>query len=393
MTDQARLPILLWGDMRHNKSPVLRRAVAGWRAHECMYSWVYLTDYIALQNLKQEMEENPKLCSSNFFSSLKGNIWNTMDHHKVDPHSQINIYAFEAVSVVASIAAHSGESSPRIVELGSTFFASIDKYEIIQKIASCSGLAWDVVKPSWLGIDNSSFSNKVAQKLHADIKNMEIVEDYQDIKKASFSILYSRFVASYVFKSSNQFVDYVDQYFDALVVEDAFSTTQDDIATYNHGQPETFFSFTKYTQDLHKKGFQVYVMHAYPDFPAGTHPCYVIKHCAVKKNVPIEKVREDLLKIGIDLELKPIDEGYIASLNRKYTKTDWEIVKKSKRVSPVWGETNLEENNHYIKSNFLSYLRAFRRRFLLKRNGWSQYKLKGIFAEDEIERTLGDSSF
>lgn len=53
MTEKCieRLPILLWGDIRKNSSPVLRRVVAGPNAHECMYSWVYLTDYLSVINL------------------------------------------------------------------------------------------------------------------------------------------------------------------------------------------------------------------------------------------------------------------------------------------------------------------------------------------------------
>lgn len=343
MDNQERLPILLWGDMRHKGSPVLRRAVAGWRAHECMYSWVYLTDYIALQNLHQELENNSQLCNGDFFPSLSGTIWNTLDRNKIDPHSQINTYAFEAVSVVASIAAHSGELSPRFVELGSTFFSSIDKFNIIQKVASLSGLEWNGYTPSWLGIDNSSFSNKVAYQLHAHRQNIQIIEDYQDIKKSSFSVLYSRFVASYVFKTHETLVEYISDYFNALVIEDAFSTTDDDIVTHNHGQPETFFSFTKYTSALNKKGFKVYVMNAYPDYPAGTHPCYVIKHFAVKRDFPVEKMREDLLKIGICVDITPIDESFTSSLNKKYSQKDWNIVERSKKISPVWGETNLDK--------------------------------------------------
>ena len=35
---QGRLPILLWGDIVEGETPVLRRALAGDPAHECMYA-------------------------------------------------------------------------------------------------------------------------------------------------------------------------------------------------------------------------------------------------------------------------------------------------------------------------------------------------------------------
>ncbi|MEM9683849.1 MAG: hypothetical protein AAF942_11340, partial [Pseudomonadota bacterium] len=52
-TPQPRLPFMVWGDLRSGGGPVLRRKLVGWRAHECMYAWVYLTDYLAVRKIEE----------------------------------------------------------------------------------------------------------------------------------------------------------------------------------------------------------------------------------------------------------------------------------------------------------------------------------------------------
>ena len=50
-----RLPVLLWGDIVKDGAPVLRRALAGTDAHDCMYAWVYLTDFLANRRLAKAL--------------------------------------------------------------------------------------------------------------------------------------------------------------------------------------------------------------------------------------------------------------------------------------------------------------------------------------------------
>lgn len=45
----------MWGDLVKGQKAVTRRTLVGFRAHECMYAWVYLTDYMAVKALHRSL--------------------------------------------------------------------------------------------------------------------------------------------------------------------------------------------------------------------------------------------------------------------------------------------------------------------------------------------------
>ena len=82
-----RLPLLLWGDVLAGRPSILRRALAGSDAHECMYAWVYMTDFIAHGNLLSLLESKRIDISS--IDEIDGELWSLVDRNVVDPQNQI----------------------------------------------------------------------------------------------------------------------------------------------------------------------------------------------------------------------------------------------------------------------------------------------------------------
>ncbi|MBM3815336.1 MAG: hypothetical protein FJW20_27305, partial [Acidimicrobiia bacterium] len=335
-----RFPILLWGDLVEGRRPVLRRALAGFRAHECMYAWVYLTEYLALRRLLDLSQDMPAGERRNVIQALDGDLWARLDRSAVDPHCQLSKSGFEAVAHMACLAAQSGEMHPVFVELGSTFFASKTKFEIVDQVARAWFAEWPRLQPRWVGIDNCLFMRDTACLLHGQA-GVELVGDYRAVAKPDgFAVFWSRFVASYVFQSSIEFAGYLADRFQAIVVEDAYSTTAQDVPVFNHGQPEVFFSAPTVMGALEQADFEIHILDWYPDFPAGSAPCHVIRYLAAKKGLLTGRVKDYLAGLGFNQPGPPVLAATLLDqLNAAVTPRQWRAVKLAKRQSPVWGRT------------------------------------------------------
>ncbi len=245
-----RLPILLWGDLVRGSKPVLRRALAGFRAHECMYAWVYLTEYLALQRLLESLPGLENNVRASLFELFSNRLWSHIDRDRIDPHRQLDRSAFETMAHIVSLAAAHDQTQPLLVELGSTFFAGKTKFEIVNAVARERLSDWPQICPDWLGLDNSRFMRDVTLALHGE-KEIALLDDYAKFAGADrFSVFSSRFVATYAFHSGADFAGYLADRFSVAVVEDAHSTTNRDVDVTNHGQPETFFSLIDVFQIL-----------------------------------------------------------------------------------------------------------------------------------------------
>lgn len=382
-----RFPILLWGDLVEGGQPVLRRALAGFRAHECMYAWVYLTDYLAHGRLLDLFLKMGQEDRRNLLKELDGDLWTRVDRSLVDPHYQLSKSAYEPVAFMACLAAQFGEMSPTIVELGSTFFASKSKFEIVDHIARECFVDWPQLQPNWVGIDNSRFMHDTTRALHGD-GVVEMVDDYRAIAKSDrFAIFLSRFVTSYVFSSALEFADYLAERFQIALVEDAYSTTDQDVSVFNHGQAEVFFSVSTAMGRLERADFEIYVLDSYPEFPAGSAPCHVIRYLAVKRGLVTERTKERLVALGLDYVGKPVSAmTLLEQLNTAVTSRQWRAVKQAKRESPVWGRTPEVSDSGPWNSLTRAGKELIRRYF--KRPGWRQYRLGGPMAVREIDRAL-----
>ena len=47
---------MVWGDLVEYQKPIVRRTLVGDNAHECMYAWVYLTDFLNVKRLSASFE-------------------------------------------------------------------------------------------------------------------------------------------------------------------------------------------------------------------------------------------------------------------------------------------------------------------------------------------------
>jgi hypothetical protein len=308
--------------------------------------------------------------------SLDGEIWKRLDRATIDPHNQLGADGFESVAYMACLAAARGSPRPRFVELGSTFFASKTKFEIIERIATERFPDWPKLDPAWTGVDNSRFMHDSTRALHGEA-GIELFDGHDAIRRESdFAVFLSRFVASYVFAGGRQLADYLAERFDAALVEDAYSITGEDVPVFNHGQPEVFFALPETFGRLEQAGFEIYVLDSYPDFPAGSAPCHVIRCLAAKKARYTVEARSRLEALGF-ATASPVDAGkLLPKLNAAVSAKQWRAVERAKRTSPVWGRAARVPRASW--------------RARLAHWGWGRYRLGGPAALAEIYRALDE---
>ena len=384
-----RFPILLWGDLVEDSSPILRRALAGFRAHECMYAWVYLTEHLAHRRLVDMFSDLPADLQRGLLARMDSDLWESIDRATVDPHFQVSRTMFESVAWMSCLAARSGEVAPDFVELGSTFFTSIARFDLIDRVARARFPEWPRLQPRWLGIDNSRFMHDATRALHGNAA-ITLSDDYRTAPKPErFAVFLSRFVASYAFARGSDFSDYLAARFQAAVVEDAYATVAEEVRVSNHGQPEVFFSIPEVFGRLEKSGFEIFLLDAYPDFPAGAAPCHVIRYLAARKGLVTEEHKVWMRDLGFVPPDGPVAaEAILQRLNDSVTPELWRAVKKAKEESPVWGRTSYEETAP-AWSPLLRKVKDLARRYLVH-PAWRRYRLGGPLAEREIERAVSE---
>ena len=389
---KERIPILLWGDLVKHGKPVLRRALAGNDAHEAMYSWVYLTDYLSLRRLKDELATKDLFrLTASLFVEFDTMIWQAFDRSIIDPHFQVTKYAFEPMAHLMAISAANAATNPVFVELGSTFFAAIEKFDILDLVARNVIPRWPKIEPAWIGIENASFSNDVAHTLHPG-RDLPIVGDWSSYKRTErFTCFYSRFVASYTFPDAATFGRFIVENCDAAVIEDPYSTTDEDVHVFNHGQKETFFSFSAVLHELKQAGFAVFLLNHYPDYPKDAAPCHVIRYVAIKDTIDRAAYGEYLKKLGWtgDALTRPaVPKETLAAFNAAMTRNDWASVKRQKAASPVWGPSDLSKVNS-ICDVAKSMIRGLLSRVGVLSIGWGRYRMEGSSVTDAIFRAVG----
>ncbi len=388
----VRLPVLLWGDLVKGDAPILRRALAGERAHECMYAWVYLTEFLAIERLRAKLPELEELDQANIFRGLQGAVWARADRSRIDPYYQLSQLSFDFVAIMTMLAEAAGSIKPQMVELGSTFFASKLRFEIVNTAARALFDDWKQMEPHWVGIDNSMFMHDTTRLLHND-KAVELVTDCNDVPQTDqFNGLISRFVASYVFPDAGKFVEFATGRFDAVMIEDAYSTTRDDVSVYNHGQPETFYALPAVFSAFARKGYTIYVLYSYPDYPGGSAPCHVVKYLAVRNALAKSDFVSRLARLGFELPgATEHPERALDEMNARVSVQRWANVKQAKLESPVWGPTPEDYTAPEPRpfDNLKKPIEGLISR-LSPRGDWTDYALGGPQAEREIARALAE---
>ena len=211
-----RTPILLWGDLVKGKKAITRRSLVGNAAHECMYAWVYLTDFLATKRLFSSLKVlKDDLSQTSILDSFDEKIWTLLERDKVDPHCQLSKGAFETPCYVNAFLFSQYQTSSKIVELGQTFFTSIDKCRFVHELSKNHFSTGDKLNQlEWIGIDNSEFCNTTARVLHENYdKNMQIYTSLEEYPLQAKAIFHSRFVCSYSFQTTSDFANFLTRHF------------------------------------------------------------------------------------------------------------------------------------------------------------------------------------
>jgi hypothetical protein len=366
-----RVPLLLWGDLVRGEAPVLRRALAGDQAHECMYAWVYLTDFLAQAALLDHLKREDITLAS--LADLDGPVWERVTRSSMDPNFQISAEGYYLLAALACTVV-SSRGSTRLVELGSTFGAALTKWSVISHLMNRE-------RPiTYVGIDNSALMAKTTKLLNG--VDTEVITDAMALLAQPDSVLLSRFVASYVFPDADAFVNWAAPHFDALAIEDPFTTDGSNWRGQNHGQPETFFSLPDLVDGLLASGYAIGMINAYGDWPAGTTRCHVVKLLGVRDARRWDVIANDferlsgqpIAKVGSGSEL-------LDDLNESVSRADWTRIRAAKGASPVWGPTPADFRVPPARDTKCAE-RAL--------GPWRNYRLAGPAAISAIARAVGE---
>ena len=333
---------MYWGDLVFKQKPIIRRVLFGIEAHLTMYFYVYIQDFLRF-NLLLQYVHSKNIKNSNDLTFLEDF---NKDYKSLYPDlfNGGGIQEGEFTNILLSdICMGSGK---RIVELGSTVGTSIVKFKIIRYLKNKS---FDF---HLVGIENSSVLGYLSNFLHGN--DIKIIKSYKNLEPFGNSHLLSRFVASYVFNSGNDFAEWLIKNFDSFVIEDAFSLNQD-IRVFNHGLPETYMDFKTFQHSLSKSGFQLYIEHVYIDYPAKSNQCFVMRIIGTK-DVDFAQKNQDSFNFANVIQVDPNDPfKFLDGLrtDRNYLKN----VKHNKSAFPVWSETpgsysRFKQSLAYIKNRF-----------------------------------------
>lgn len=367
----------------------------GWRAHECMYAWVYLTDYLAIRKIEDVWRsEYQERSTDPLFPTLDAELWERHDRAIIDPHFQINRNSFETAAVGAAILSTVNESQITASELGSTFFTAIDKFRLASLELSRLEPAAPEINPEWYGIDNSPFVNDVARILHSSGVTLKILDDHRKARRVGgYGLFLSRFVSSYVFDNTLEFSNFLLANYDGGIVEDAFSAAGKEVEVFNHGQRETYFDLAALCRKLQSNGRRVFMLDHFPDFPAGTKPCFVCKLVFVDHKTDIDVVSRRVRALGYELDADTQEveaETVLERLKASTTAARWEQVSRYKMKEPVWGRTPAKPPTDSLRSRIINGLYRLRRSHQIKRQGWRLLNLSNPLTIVDVEQALSD---
>ena len=230
------------------------------------------------------------------------------------------------------------------------------------------------------GIDNSTLMARVAKLLNGDATT--VLDDALALPQVVDSMLLSRFVASYVFPDASALLAWSTLHFDAIAIEDPFTTDGSNWSGQNHGQPEAFFALPELVDGLLAAGYAVGLIAAYGDWPAGTRSCHVVKLVAFREESEWDSVNQAFQRLT-GSHLTPVQSGcaLLDDLNSSVTEADWNRIRAAKEASPVWGPTASD----YGAPNGREEKRAER-----ALGPWRDYGLAGPAAVAAIARALDE---
>lgn len=303
-----RLPLLIWGDVFPGGGrPQVRRVLAGGDAHEGMYTWVYLSELLAVRDL---LAANMPAGSTPMerFEALRAMV--------PDPQWQISEELPGVFLPVTELLIKAGGGE--FVEIGSTMFASIEKLEL------CARLIGSPLPPVlYSGIEYSPFLRRAALSLHPGADIRLVVEPEQWTRSRDLAVHVSRFVGSYAFRSTERLAAELARC-DAFHVIDVFDLDRE-FHSWDLGLPITFFDIQKLAKAL--PGYDLFVTKVTPEFHyAGRRKSMVLRLLGAKKGM-------------LDAsKFKPLDAASLGrEIDQSLSSDQWDAFAEYKKHFPVWG--------------------------------------------------------
>jgi hypothetical protein len=317
-----RIPVLVWGDaFPGGGRPQVRRALAGSDAHECMYSWVYLNELVSVKEIAVPADL-PRATSSD-------ELWSRFE--AADAQSRISEELPGVFLPAAAFLAAAGDGE--FVELGSTFFASIEKLELCGRLL---GTPIDRGRVLFSGIEYSPFLGRAARQLHPGDSIQLVVEAQEWKRSREYAFHVSRFVGSYAFRSSETFASMLGRC-DAFHFIDVFSLGRD-FHSWDLGLPITFFDLEAMIRGL--SDFDLYVTRATPEYHyAGRLKAMVLRLFGIKRDTATKLGYWDRFPSGFErtFNARRIADAAIATeIDGSLSSEQWQAFAEYKKHFPIW---------------------------------------------------------
>lgn len=335
-----RLPLVVWGDVFPNGDfPQVRRALAGADAHECMYTWVYISELVTVRDMAT-------MAAREAFGPARSaaELTDRFDRLKSatnDAQNQLSRELLDVFLPVAQFIAAAGAENVEYVELGSTFFVSIEKIDICSRLL---GAPQDCQRLLFSGIEYSPFLSRAAKTFHPN-DPVVIVKEPQDWARSRTNAFHvSRFVGSYAFRSTADFAAEISRC-DAFHIIDAFNLGEGDFHSWDLGLPITFMNLPLMVERLAAAGFDVYLTKVDAEFhAAGRQKAMVVRLFGIKRETA-DRIgffaRYDALggfegiSSAVRLDAAAARE-VISRVDSSLTAEQWDAFAEYKKFFPIW---------------------------------------------------------
>ncbi len=261
-------------------------------------------------------------------------LWSRFDAAKNnDPQFQIGEELPAVFLPAAAFLAATGDGE--FIELGSTFFASIEKLDLCGRLL---GTPIDRARHLFSGVEYSPFLKRTSLTLHPgdNIRLFTEPNEWQRSREHAFHV--SRFVASYAFRSTEAFATELARC-DSFHIIDAFSLGRD-FHSWDLGLPITFFDLEALGRAL--PDFDLFVTKATPEYHYSGHlKAMVLRLFGIRRDVATKLDYWARFPDGFErtFNAKPlVDAKSIArEIDNSLSPAQWDDFAEYKKHFPIWG--------------------------------------------------------
>lgn len=336
-----RLPLVVWGDaFPSGDRPQVRRALAGADAHECMYTWVYLNELVTVREMADAAaRQHYQLPGS--AGEVRGRF-EALRSSTTDPQHQISSELPDVFLPAAAFLSAAGANKAEYCELGSTFFASIEKLDLCGRIL---GTPLDRSQLLFSGIEYSAFLKRCSVYFHPDDRIGLVTEPAEWQRSREYAFHVSRFVGSYAFRSTTDFATEIARC-DAFHIIDAFTLGDGDFHSWDLGLPITFMNLPLLIDKLSDADFELFLTKVEPEFhAAGGLKAMVVRLFGIRRDVAARlRYFERFASLGGFASLfsaQSVQRGegsaVVEKVAHSLTVAQWEAFAEYKKFFPIWG--------------------------------------------------------